>query len=146
MLRLAENLRGIQQSGSGDVLTAVADGSCLVGVTLEESALKRIAEGADIAMVYPMSGTSCVPDASALVKGAPHSENAKKFLDFTASLDVQQLLSDRFCRRSVRIDVPEARTLTPLSQIPLVDYDIGWASENRAAVLSDWSFFGKEGT
>ena len=145
MLRLAENLRGIQQSGSGDVLTAVADGSCLVGVTLEESALKRIAEGADIAMVYPMSGTSCVPDASALVKGAPHSENAKKFLDFTASLDVQQLLSDRFCRRSVRIDVPEARTLTPLSQIPLVDYDIGWASENRAAVLSDWSFFGKEG-
>ena len=93
-----------------------------------------------------MSGTSCVPDASALVKGAPHSENAKKFLDFTASLDVQQLLSDRFCRRSVRIDVPEARTLTPLSQIPLVDYDIGWASENRAAVLSDWSFFGKEGT
>ena len=145
MMRLAENLRGIQQSSSGDVLTAVADGSCLVGITLEETALKRIADGADLAMVYPTSGTSCVPDASALVKGAPHSENAKKFLDFTASLEVQQLLSDRFYRRAVRMDVPAAQTLPPLSQIPLVDYDIGWASENRAAILSDWSFYGKEG-
>lgn len=144
MLRLAQNLQGKQLGSSGDVLTAVADGSCLVGITLEETALKRIAAGADIAMVYPASGTSCVPDASALVKDAPHGENAKKFLDFTASLAVQQLLSDAFYRRAVRTDVPAAQTLPPLSELVLVDYDIQWATENRDTVLSNWSFFLKE--
>ena len=39
MAAFARNLDGCQLSSSGEVLTAVADGSCLVGVTLEETAL-----------------------------------------------------------------------------------------------------------
>lgn len=145
LLPLAENLQGGMLSSSGDVLTAVADGSCLVGITLEETALKHIAAGEDLAMVYPREGTSCVPDASALIKGAPHSENAKKFLDFTISYEVQQMLSESFCRRPVRVDVPVESDLLPLREMVLVDYDIRWASENRDMILSDWSFYLKEG-
>lgn len=141
---LAENLQGKILSSSGDVLNAVADGSYLVGITLEETALKYIAAGADLAMVYPEEGTSCVPDASAIVKGAPHSENAKKFLDFTVSYEVQQMLSESSYRRPVRSDIPAGDSLLPLQDIVLVDYDIDWACKNRDVILSDWSFYLKE--
>ena len=141
---LAENLQGKTLSSSGDVLNAVADGSYLVGITLEETALKYIAAGADLAMVYPEEGTSCVPDASAIVKGAPHSENAKKFLDFTVSYEVQQMLSESSYRRPVRSDIPAGENLLPLQDIVLVDYDIDWACKNRDVILSDWLFYLKE--
>ena len=141
---LAENLQGKILSSSGDVLNAVADGSYLVGITLEETALKYIAAGADLAMVYPEEGTSCVPDASAIVKGAPHSENAKIFLDFTVSYEVQQMLSESSYRRPVRSDIPAGDSLLPLQDIVLVDYDIDWACKNRDVILSDWSFYLKE--
>ena len=141
---LAENLQGKTLSSSGDVLNAVADGSYLVGITLEETALKYIAAGADLAMVYPEEGTSCVPDASAIVKGAPHSENAKIFLDFTVSYEVQQMLSESSYRRPVRSDIPAGDSLLPLQDIVLVDYDIDWACKNRDVILSAWSFYLKE--
>ena len=141
---LAENLQGKTLSSSGDVLNAVVDGSCLVGITLEETALKYIAAGADLAMVYPEEGTSCVPDASAIVKGAPHSENAKRFLDFTVSYEVQQMLSESSYRRPVRSDIPAGESLLPLQDIVLVDYDIDWACKNRDVILSDWLFYLKE--
>ena len=137
---LCAALDGKQLDSSGAVLTAVADGSCLVGITLEETALQHIAAGEDIALVYPSDGTSCVPDGSALVKGAPHSENAKRFLDFTVSADVQALVGERFCRRAVRADIPADSSLPPLSELTLVSYDVEWASKNRDRILSDWAF------
>lgn len=143
--RFAANLGGHQLESSGAVLTAVADGTDLVGITLEETALKRIAAGDDIALVYPSDGTSCVPDGSALIKGAPHSENAKLFLDFTVSYDVQSLLAGSFYRRPVRSDVEPGQSLSALTDFPLVDYDVSWAAQNREKILSDWAFFLKEG-
>lgn len=142
----AEILKGHQLDSSGAVLTSVANGTDLVGITLEETALKRIDAGDDIALVYPSDGTSCVPDGSALIKGAPHSDNAKLFLDFTVSYDVQQLLAGSFYRRPVRTDIQPEQVLSPLSAIALVDYDVSWAAQNRDAILSDWAFFRKEGS
>jgi len=139
--RFASNVDGQQLDNSGAVLTSVANGTDWVGVTLEETALKRIAAGDDIALVYPTDGTSSVPDGSALVHGAPHEENAKRFLDFTVSRDVQQMLAERFYRRSVRLDVEPIRGLNDLEKISLVDYDVGWVSQNRDAILMNWAFY-----
>lgn len=144
MEQLAKSLQFTQFDSSSAALAAVEDGSFLVGVTLEETAMKHISAGADIALVYPSDGTSCVPDASALIKGAPHSENAKKFLDFTVSYDVQKILSDYFFRRTVRSDIPADESLPPISGLQLVDYDAEWASRNRETILSNWAFFLKE--
>ena len=141
LLPLAENLAGHILDSSGDVLTAVADGTYLIGITLEETAMKYLAAGENLALVYPEDGTSCVPDATALVKNAPHAENAKKFLDFTVCFEVQQLLSDSSYRRPVRIDVPAGSSLKPMDEIKLVDYDVAWACHNRSIILSDWSFY-----
>ena len=142
----AENLDGRQLDSSGAVLDEVADGGAWLGVALEETALKYVSDGADVSLVYPKEGTSAVPDASALVKGAPHEDNAKKFLDFTISADVQQLLGERFCRRPVRSDVSGDDSLPDLAGIRLVDYDVDWASKNREGILMTWAFYlGGEG-
>lgn len=139
--QLAASLEDRQLDSSGDVLSAVAQGSDWVGITLEETALQWIAAGEDLGMVYPSDGTSSVPDGSALVAGAPHRENAEKFLDFTVSLDVQQLLARQFYRRPVREDVETGKTLVPLSELKLVDYDVEWASRERESLLMSWAFY-----
>jgi len=143
----AANLDGRQLEGSGDVLTAVAEGDFWVGVTLEETALQHIAAGEDLALVYPAEGTSAVPDGSALVKGAPHPENARRFLDFTVSREVQELLAGRFCRRPVRAGVEPGLELPGLEELPLAEYDLALASEEHDSLLMTWAFYlGKEET
>ena len=138
--RFAENLDGKLLSGSGEIVSSVASGESLAGITLEETALKRIAAGDEIEMIYPTDGTSCVPDGTAIVSGAPHPDNAKAFVDFTVSRDVQELIQERFYRRSVRSDVEPASKLPPLKQLTQVDYDVGWASAHRDAILMSWAF------
>lgn len=137
-------LDGQQLSGSSAVLAAVEDGSFLVGITLEETAMKHIAGGSDLAMVYPSDGTSCVPDGVALIRGCAHPENARAFLDFVVSRDVQQLLSQSMYRRPARLDVAQNTSLPPTRELKLIEYDLQWVSENRELLLSDWAFYQKE--
>ena len=137
----ARNLDGKQLPSSGDVLSAVASGECSVGVTLEETASRRIAAGEQLAMVYPADGTSCVSDGCAILVGARHPENAKKFVDFTVSRDVQQLLQDQFCRRPVRDGLEPSASLPDLAAIAQVDYNLRWASEHRDSLLMSWAFY-----
>ncbi len=82
------------------VLEEVNAGTRLVGITTEGMARQKILEGADITVIYPTDGTSAIPDATAIVKGAKHMENAKLFLEFTVSSDVQRLVEEVFFRRT----------------------------------------------
>ena len=131
-----ENLDGCILDSSGLVTGAVAEGSCYIGVTMEETAMKAIKAGYDIAMVYPREGTSDLPDGAAVVKGCAHGENARKFIDFLLSSDVQNRLGNSFCRRSVREGavVPEG-----WNQLSLMDYDTSWASRHQTEILSRWA-------
>ena len=97
---IAKQLDGKEYTDSGEVPEAVADGSDLLGITLEETALKYMAKGENIGIVYPKEGTTVVPDAGAILKGAKHLENAQKFLDFSISKDCQDILQKRFHRRA----------------------------------------------
>ena len=137
----AVSLDGRQLDSSGQVLDSVSNGTDLVGITLEETALKRAADGAELALVYPSDGTSCVPDGGALVKDAAHPENAQLFLDFISGLDVQRRMESEFSRRPIRRLQDAAPVLKPLEDIPLVDYDIAWACENHNKILMSWAFY-----
>lgn len=136
---LCKNLDGKVLSGSGAVPDTVASGTRLIGVTLEEVALKRQAVNPDISIVYPVEGTSAVPDGSALVKGAKHEENAKRFLDFIIGYDVQRILVEQCGRRPVRKDVViEDKRFVNITEIK---FDIDWASGNQSRILREWNSF-----
>lgn len=130
------NLDGAALEDSGDVVSQVADGSCYIGVTLEETALRGVRAGYDVAMVYPEEGTSAVPDGMAVVAGCAHEENARKFIDFALGEDVQRYLVENCMRRSVRADLfrPEEET----AGLRLSPYDLAWASARRGELLALW--------
>ena len=136
--RFVRNLDGNILSGSGEVVTAVAGGSRYVGVTLEETALKRQAQGANIGIVYPAEGTSDLPDGTSLIAGAPHPENAKAFLEFTQSVDVQTLVAGDLARRPVRVDVAGRDALPDGGELAVVEYDIARASALKGEFLRRW--------
>lgn len=131
METFVSNLDGDILSGSGEVLGEVTAGKKLIGITLEETVLKEMDQNADIAMIYPREGTAAVPDGSALIKNAPHRENAELFIEFTVSEDVQRLLEDRLYRRSVRKGAEG-------EEIREVRYDLNYSEEHREEILAKW--------
>ena len=122
---------------SGAVLEEVNAGTRLVGITTEGMARQKILEGADITVIYPTDGTSAIPDATAIVKGAKHMENAKLFLEFTVSSDVQRLVKEVFFRRTVRNDMEEYAA-PEQTKFKTIDYDIHWASQEKEKILNTW--------
>lgn len=132
---LSDQIDGNILSSSGDVIPKVADGSCLVGITLEETARKAMEEGYDISMLYPEDGTSAVPDGCAIVKNAPHGYNAGKFIDFIVGYDTQKYAAGSFFRRSVRKDLIEEDK----KKIKIIDFDIEQSAAQESEVLSLWN-------
>lgn len=126
------NLGGDLSDGSNTVVEDVALGDKMIGVTLEENALKLIDRGADIDMIYPVDGTCAVPDGAAIVKGCRHRENAEKFMEFIVGDDVQHLLEEQLYRRSVRTDFDS-------SDLPYeAQYGFEYAMENRNEIIAIW--------
>lgn len=133
--RFYEQLNGNILESSGDILPSVESGKNLVGITLEETAKKYIDSGHDIAMIYPSDGTSAIPDACAIVKNAPHSYNAGKFIDFIVSLDTQKFAMEEFHRRPVRTDVEYQ---SEYGRIDLMDFDIRKSAVEEKEAMEIW--------
>ena len=127
---------------SGQVIPEVSDGSFLIGITLEETARKAMDQYEDISMLYPEDGTSAVPDGCAMVKNAPHSYNAGKFIDFVVSYDTQRYATENFYRRSARRDVGSNRGNTET----FIKFDVEKSAREEEEVFSLWNALaGQEG-
>lgn len=115
-------------NSSGAVPKFVNDGEAAVGITLEDNAFRYVAGGGPVKIVYPEDGTVAAPDGIALVKGAPHPDAAKAFIDWCLLKSTQDFLVDKMARRSVRIDGKDPAGLPALSTIKTVPYDFAWAA------------------
>jgi len=132
------NLDGKILGGSSAVPKGVVDKEYSIGLTLESSAVKYKNAGGHIEIVYPSEGTSVVADGAALIKGSENQENAKLFLDYVGSKEVQEILATKFNIRGVRTDVALPKGLGPISDIKLLDYDFDWASNSKKDILKRW--------
>lgn len=128
----------ILSNSSGAVPKFVNDGEMAIGVTLEDAALRFKLGGGPVEIVYPSDGTSVVPDGMALLKGAQNADAGKKFLDFMTSEAAQKVVAS-IGRRPVRVDVDSVPELTPLTEIKAIEYDAGWAAENRERLVKAWN-------
>jgi iron(III) transport system substrate-binding protein len=106
-----EPLKGIARnativSTASQVFDGVAKGEFAVGMTMEYAAQEYVAGGQkDIEVVYPTEGTYIAPEGMALVKGSPNPAEARRFYDFLASRQAQEMLVKKFFRRPIRDDV-----------------------------------------
>ena len=117
------------------VFQQVGRGEYPLGVTYEEAAFNYVlADEADI--IYPEDGTLAQPEGMFIVKNAQNPKAAKLFSDYLLSEEAQKQLVEHFPgRRPTRIGVEAHPKMVPLKDIKIIDYDVEWASANRADTL-----------
>jgi iron(III) transport system substrate-binding protein len=132
------NIDGKILSSSASVYRDTAAGNYWLGLTLEKAAQDYVIAGSPVKIVYPSEGTSATPDGAAIVKGAKNIENAKLWMDFIVSYELQDEMAKKVFRRSVRSDVASPSGLPALKDIKFIDYDFAWAADNRVALLDQF--------
>lgn len=116
------------------MVPAVADGSCYVGVTLEENARKAIADGSTSPSSTPPRARASCRTARPSSAAARTRKTRGKFIDFLLSPDVQQLLGTELSRRSVRTDTAS----DALPELTVLPYDLRRADERRQELFDAW--------
>ncbi len=97
-----ENLKAngaVIAAGNSDVKDRVSDGRVDVGILDEDDAIVAIREKKPVALLVPDQdgpdalGTPLMPNAALLIRGAPHPDEAKRFIDFLTSAEAEQILA-----------------------------------------------------
>lgn len=132
---LLVNLDGKIINSSSQVYTGVAGGEYIVGLTWEDPAANLELEGAPVAVVFPTEGPIFPGESVQIIKDAKNLDNAKKFVDFMLSEEIQQKVGQSTTIRPLREGVSLADYMTPSSEIKLFDsYDEAWVSENKETI------------
>lgn len=115
----------------------VNDGEYALALTHENAVLKYALAGGPVGMVYPVEGTATIPDSSAVIKGAKHPQNARKFMDWLFSKAGQEQAA-KLGLRPARADVTPPTGLQPMGTIKMATLDMPWISAERTAILTQW--------
>lgn len=121
-----------------DVVTAVADGRCYVGVTTEDLAMQAAAS-AQRHGDLPREGSVVRRTGAAIIADCAHEDNARAFIDFLLSGEVQDRLTRQY-RRTVF--TPRATPPCPHA----LAYDPYAAGAHQAETLDIWSSLTAEET
>ncbi len=84
-------------SSNGEVRRRVAAGDFAVGITDTDDAHVALQEGKPVGVVFPDAGgmgTLVIPNAVMLIRGAPHPEAGKKFIDYLLRPETELALAE----------------------------------------------------
>lgn len=126
-------------SGSSNVYKSVADGEMAVGLTYEDPSVKLLNDGANVQIVYPEEGTVFLPASAAVIKGAENMENAKLFIDFIISKEIQDILGTTTTNRPVRADAETSENMKALSEIKTLEEDMEYVIEHKADLVEKYT-------
>ena len=99
-------------------------------------------KGLPFGYVFPRSGTVVIEDAIALVRGAPHPEAARAYIDFVGGTEAQLLAAREVFRLPARLDLPRdsvpewvAEVYRDMKVIPM---DWGMLARESATWMGYW--------
>lgn len=118
-----DNLDGNLLKSSTEVYESVVNGKYVVGLIFEDAAASLVANGENIRIVYMEEGVLSTPDCVSLIKNAPHSKNAKAFIDYVTGYEVQTIMAMERNRRPVRKDVVLPDYLKKKDEIAIIHAD-----------------------
>jgi iron(III) transport system substrate-binding protein len=140
-----EPLKGIAKnativSTASQVFDPIAKGEFAVGMTMEYAAQEYVAGGnKDVEIIYPSEGTYIAPEGMALVKNSPNPVEARKFYDFLASKQAQEMLVQKFFRRPMRDDVDTSKVgLKRINEFKAAPIDHVKATAEQPAFIKSW--------
>ena len=128
-------------SSSSIPFTTVADGEYVVGLTYEDGIASLLKSGTDnIRMVYPEEGTSATAFGTAVIKGGPNSDLAKRVINYIMSPEGQVAFAEGVGTVRVTTKEPYESEFLPKSDtIKWVDRDVEWLTEHRDEVVAKWT-------
>lgn len=121
---LTDNLDGKLLASSSAVPKGVVDGEYVVGLTHEELASSAVRQGSPVEIVYMEEGVLVSPGTVQIIKGAKNMENAKKFVDFITSKDLQTLTATELSMRASRNDVAAPKGLKEIADFKVIPEDV----------------------
>jgi iron(III) transport system substrate-binding protein len=115
--------------GNASSRDKVANGEAAIGFTDSDDAIVAMQEGRPVNILWPDKdgiGTLLIPNSVAMIKGCPHPEVAKQFIDFVLSRKVEEMLAK--CESEqipVRADVVRPAHVPAFDKIKVmkVDYE-----------------------
>ena len=132
--KFCEQLDGKLLGGSSAVYKGVADGEYTVGLTFEQGSAQYVGAGAPVETVYMEEGVIFRGDGVYIIKNCPNEENARAFVDWLTSKEIQEMMNNTQYRRTIRTDVPAGDAMVPMDQINVITDD----EANTAAHKSEW--------
>lgn len=137
---LVKNLDGVSLNSSSQVYKGVAEGEYVVGLTWEDPAAAYVRDGVAVKVVFPEEGALMSGQCVSIIKGAPHMENAKKFVDYMLGEKCQSYVGQNLTVRPLRQDAKLNDSLTSWDQINrLTSYDGVWVAANKSAVTEKYT-------
>lgn len=131
-------------NGNSTVARLVGDGKMAFGWTDSDDCAVALERGSHVVAVYPDAagcGTLLMPNSVALIRGAPHEEAAKRFIDWVLRPETEKELAfSRSAQIPVRPSVPRPPNVIAPGQFKALDVDyrrIGAELEKRSEHLKE---------
>ncbi|GFZ81558.1 ABC transporter substrate-binding protein [Elstera cyanobacteriorum] len=138
MDKLHDNIGVYTHSGSAPHVQA-AKGERTASVGIDMRAVKEKNNGAPLDVIVPADGVAWDMEATALVKGRPNAEAAKKLIDFTVSKEAHEQYA-KFYAVVGRKDVNAAPKNYPTdAEAKMLKVDFGKMAADRDRVLAEWT-------
>ena len=136
---LFANIDGKISESSSAVYKSVADGENVVGLSYEDPCAQLVRDGAPVKVIYPKEGTVYLPASATIVKGAKNMDNAKLFIDFILSEEVQNIWGSTLTNRPVMKDAATSDFMTPMSEIKVIEEDIPYVSTHKQEIVDKYT-------
>jgi iron(III) transport system substrate-binding protein len=137
--KLNANVQVYTKSGGGCTIPA-ALGQAIVCIAHLPDAMEAKKKGYDMVVTFPKEGVAAVIEGVALVKGAKNREAATKFIDWTFSRDMQDLLDKNQVYMLPTLPGasvgPSVQSL--MKEAKLLAVDLDWVGKNRKRLVERW--------
>jgi len=133
----------VERGGNATVMELVAEGICTIGYTDTDDYFIAKDNGKPVAMLPVRVGedqqrTICIPNTVAIIKGARHLDNAKKFVAFMLSEELEVELANSKARQIPLGPVDQSKLsdeVKQLTQWAKDGYDLTGLQQDRAECL-----------
>lgn len=132
--QLVANLDGKLASGSSAAWKSVADGEMVVALSYEEAGIILARDGAPVKVIYPEEGTVFTGSTIGVVKNCKNLDNAKLFVDFVLSQEVQNIFCNDLDVRPVRDDVSYPDYFRPATDVKTVYLDQAYVNAHKQEI------------